>query len=74
MHARRHIARCAQYGRPAYGLIVAAWVPAPLRRVAVTMVESCRRIYWSALRYSPVGLPAVNELAAFVDGIAVTAS
>ena len=57
--ARRHLARCARYGHPAYGLFVVAWAPPPLRRVAVSMVESFRRMYWSALRFLPVGRPAV---------------
>ena len=63
--ARRHLSRCAQYGHPAYGLMVAAWAPRPLRGFAVTIIESFRRWYWSALRFLPVGRPAVvNDLAA----------
>lgn len=63
--ARRHIARCAQYGSPAYGLILAAWAPLPLRRFAVTIIESFRQTYWSALRFFSLGGTAlVNDWAA----------
>lgn len=42
-YARRHLARCAAYGHPSRALLMAAFAPAPLRRVAVRVIEAIRK-------------------------------
>ena len=53
--ALRYLARCARYGRPARILQIAAHAPAPIRSMAVKVVESCRQagrsLMWSAERH-----------------------
>lgn len=54
-YALRYLARCARYGRPALFLQLAAHAPAPMRTMAVKVVESCRQagrwLSWSAERH-----------------------
>jgi glycosyltransferase involved in cell wall biosynthesis len=58
-YARRYLARCARYGHPARALHLAAHAPAPVRRVAVKLVETLRQIRWSLARYSTMSVPAM---------------
>ena len=54
-YALRYLARCARYGRPALFLQLAAHAPAPMRTMAVKLVESCRQagrsLSWSAEKH-----------------------
>jgi glycosyltransferase involved in cell wall biosynthesis len=64
--AQRYLDRCAHYGHPARGLRLAAHAPAPLRRLAVALVEWSRRFYWS-VRYASLPVTAIiHDPVAFI--------
>jgi glycosyltransferase involved in cell wall biosynthesis len=49
-HGRLYLARCAAYGHPARVLQLAAAAPGLLRRFAVRVIETARRLRWSLVQ------------------------
>lgn len=49
-YARLYLRRCAQYGHPARAVRLAAAMPAPVRRLAVQLIETARQLWWRGVQ------------------------